>query len=127
MFVRYERREFDDFCQRVCELDDGILAAVLIENTRLVGTCLRSEFPVPEQSRLGNMLLQVGLIFGMAKTTENFHGRIEYVTIGFSDIHEHLFPMTLNNHILIVSTRPGTMKPRLQEKIARICANQPIQ
>lgn len=121
VFVRYERRAFDDLCQQVCELDDKLLAVTVAEDGMLVGTCLRKGFPIPEKGKLATMLLQAGIVFSIARTSEDFHGRAKCVTFHYANIDEHLFPLAAEcNRMMIVSTIPYTMDAELMRKIATI-------
>lgn len=121
VFVRYEQRAFDDLCQQVCELDKKLLAVTVTENGMLVGTCLRKGFPIPEKHKLSTMLLQAGIIFSIARTSEDFHGRTKCVTLHFANVDEHLFSIAAeNSRIMIVSTMPDAMDAELMHKIADI-------
>lgn len=121
MFVRYEQRAFDAVCQQVCELDERILATTVAEDGDLVGTCLRKGFPVPAKPKLSTMLLQAGIVFSIAKTSEDFHGRAKCVTLRYSNIDEHLFPVSAeSNRMMIVSTIPDSVDSGLTEKITAI-------
>jgi hypothetical protein len=120
-FVRYEQNPFDDVCQRVCELDERILAVMSAEDGELVGTCLRREFPVPAKSKLSTMLLQAGIVLSIARTSEDFHGKVKCVTLRYADADEHLFPVEAeSNRMMVVSTRPESVDSELIEKIAAI-------
>jgi len=118
-FITYEQRELDCLCRVICEIDDNILAAVVSEDAELIGTCLRKEFPVPEKRKLTTMLLQAGIVFSIARTSEDFHGRARCVTLRYANVDEHLFPLAPeNNRMLIVSTRPDEMDAELIGRIA---------
>lgn len=120
-FVTYEQRELDGLCRAVCEIDENILAVVVCEDGALVGTCLSRGFPVPEKRKLTTMLLQAGIVFSIAKTSEDFHGRARCVTLRYAKVDEHLFPLGAeNNRVLIVSTRPDEMDAELIKKIASV-------
>lgn len=120
-FVAYEQRELDDFCRRVAEIDECILAVVVSEDSDMIGTCLRKGFPMPEKRKLATMLLQAGIVFSIARTSEDFHGRARCVTLRYANVDEHLFPLASeNNRMLIVSTTPDGVDAELIERIASI-------
>lgn len=108
-------------CQQVCELDERILAVMVAEDGGLVGTCLRKGFPVPAKAKLSTMLLQAGIVFSIAKTSEDFHGQTKCVTLRYVNLDEHLLLVaTETNRIMIVSTKPGTADSELIERITAV-------
>ncbi len=121
MFVRYEQRALDAVCQQVYELDERILAVTVAEDGDLVGTCLRKGFPIPAKPKLSTMLLQAGIVLSIARTSEDFHGRAKCVTLHYTNVDEHLFPISAeSSKMMIVSTMPETMDAELTRKVATI-------
>lgn len=117
-FVRYVPRPLDDACTPIVTLDDHIIAAVVVESGRLVGTCLRKGFPMPSQDKLEMMLAQAHIISGITKTSEDYHGRLNYVALYYEGIEQFIFVLG-EKKILIVSALPDVVDRTLVGKIAR--------
>lgn len=125
LFVRYDQRPLDDLCNRVCEMDEDILAVTVAEGNEPVGTCLRKGFPIPAKVRLSTMLMQVEIIFSIVRTAEDFHGRARYVTLRYDNLDEHILPVDAEDRrIMIISTRPNAARAELLQRVADVLAGE---
>lgn len=121
VFVTYERRELDYLCRKVCEIDDDILAVFVAEDSELVGTCIRKGFPMPSKEKLTTILLQAGIVFSIAKASEDFHGRARHATLRYANVDEHIFPIIAENRrMMIVSATPAAVNAGHIERITAI-------
>ncbi len=123
-FVRHVPRPLDDACTPIAVLDDRIIAVAVVEGGKLAGTCLRKGFPVPSQDKLELMLVQAGIISGVTKTAEDYHGRLSHIALYYEGIEQFIFVLG-EKKILIVSALPDVVDKALAEKIARRISETP--
>ena len=123
LFVRYDQRPLDDLCNRVCEMDEDILAVTVAEGNEPVGTCLRKGFPIPAKAGLSTMLMQVEIIFSIVRTAEDFHGRARYVTLRYDNLDEHILPVDAEDRMMIISTSPNAASAELL-RVADVLAGE---
>lgn len=98
----------DDLCREVALLKKNILGTGVVVNGKLVSSYIKPNVPLPNEKRLGQMLMQSHFLTAIAKSNDDFFGRFGYMMVHWdgSDVFFFVLDESLPKLFLIRVVRP---------------------
>ena len=90
--------------EKVTELDDSIVGAMIVKRGDLLGSYARPKIPLPQKEKFTEMFLQAEMMLSIPTSNEDIFGKVETVIVKHSILHIY---MTLlpNKAILAFAVR----------------------
>lgn len=81
------------FCENVARVSPNIEAVIVTSGARLAGSYSRKGFLLPAEERMASILIQAEIMMSIPMRNEDYFGRVNYVMIDHSGVHNFLFPL----------------------------------
>ena len=79
--------------RKVTELHEKVVGAIVVGNGSLLGTYAKPHVPLPQQSKLTELIVQAELVISISRRNTNIFGNVNYAMIQHSMLNIFLFPL----------------------------------
>jgi hypothetical protein len=111
-----------DTCKAIADMQDNILGAGLIENLQVAAMYAKPNVPLPEEEKFKLMFAQSEILVNVAKTNEDFFGRVRYLVSSFENSDVVFLPYrskTDRDRTLVIQILRPYDHDKIAEKIAQ--------
>lgn len=116
---------FRQFCENVAKVSPNIEAVMVTSGARLAGSYSRKGFLLPAEERMASILIQAEIMMSIPMSNEDYFGRVNYVMIDHSDVHNFLFPLR-GIGVLGVGIVPPYDRDELVARVSGILADAAV-
>jgi hypothetical protein len=79
--------------QRVTGLHEKVVGTIVVRNGSLLGAYAKPHIPLPQQSKLSELIVQAELVLSISRRNTNIFGNVNYAMIQHSILNIFLFPL----------------------------------
>lgn len=116
---------FMSLCESVAKLSSSIEAVMVTSGAKLAGSYSRKGFLLPDEERLRSILIQAEIMMSIPLRNEDYFGRVNYVMIDHSGVHNFLFPLR-GVGVLGIAVKPPYDRDELVARVSGILADAAV-